>query len=300
MKNLRLLGPGMVFGGFGPNGVAMRRPLALLLAALAASAAPVLAAGRGPVPVTVLVATTVSENARRTMPPELWQKLVDEYVFATKIIHFAGTGSPTLADCKAAKAVYAVTASFDLAPRLPGFAQDPDRKYAMARVSALNCVTGVPAPERTIRFESQPLSQAQAGDFEPNVSEMWGRTVRDRLGKLSLDRAGAPETPGTPGAAGARGGAVVSGLARITRIDGATVFFTPGGYPLFPSQVVQVFANKDGVARPLVELVITDVTRREIEATFNSRAPGFVMPQIGDFIQPAGLPAVASPSPAAR
>jgi hypothetical protein len=293
----------------------MRRPSALLLAALCLSTAPALGAGRGVEPVTVLVASTVGENARRTMPPELWQTLVDSFVYARNIVHFTGSGTPTIGDCKAAKAAYAVTARFDLAPRLPGLGQDPDRKYAMARVTLLNCITGVASAERTFAFESQPLSAAQAGDFEPSESETWSRTVRDRLGKLALEPGGlagasratrtavvttAAKGPGTK--TNANPNAVpVERYARIKRIEGDIVFLTVSGYRLVPDEVMTIFADKDGNARPPVELVITEASTREIQATFDTRAKGFVMPHVGDYLEPLGAstPApVPSASPA--
>jgi len=328
----------MVFGGFEPKEAAMRRPTALLLAALTVSAAPALGAGRGVEPVTVLVASTVGENARRTMPPELWQKLVDSFVYARNVVHFAGSGTPTIGDCKAAKAAYAVTAQFDLAPRLPGLGQDPDRKYAMARVTLLNCITGVASPERTFQFESQPLSQAQAGDFEPNESETWSRTVQTRLGKLALEPGGlagaaratrtvviTSTTPGVPrggsapraasgNASGtasvtvtARGPATTNGVAntttvqveryaRIKRVDGDFVYLSVTGYTLIPDEILRTFADKDGNERPYLELVVTEVSSQSIQASFDRRMKGFVMPRVGDYLEPLGAP---TPTPAA-
>jgi hypothetical protein len=319
----------MVFGGFGPKERVMRRPIALLLAALVCCAAPARGAGRGVEPVTVLVATTVGENARRTMPPELWQKLIDGFVYARNIVHFAGSGTPTIGDCKAAKAAYAVTAQFDLSPRLPGLGQDPDRKYAMARVTLLNCITGVASPERTFQFESQPLSQAQAGDFEPNESETWSRTVQTRMGKLALEPGGlagakratrvavitstTPAGPrGAPASvtvtarapANAKGAATtttttvqVERYARIKRVDGDFVYLTVTGYNLIPNEIMQTFADKDGNERPYLELVITEVSSQEIQATFDRRAKGFVMPHVGDYLEPLGAP-TPGPAPA--
>lgn|GEM_PF-1939300 len=306
----------------------MRRPIALLLAALCVCSLPARGAGRGVEPVTVLVATMVGENARRTMPPELWQKLIDSFVYARNVVHFAGSGAPTIGDCKAAKAAYAVTAQFDLSPRLPGLGQDPDRKYAMARVTLLNCITGVASPERTFQFESQPLTQAQAGDFEPNESETWSRTVQTRMGKLALEPGGfagaaratrtaviTSTTPAGPrgsapasvtvavrGPATATNGAAtattvqVERYARIKRIDGDFVYLTVTGYDLIPDEIMRTFADKDGNERPYLELVITEVTSQGVQATFDRRAKGFVMPHVGDYLEPLGAP---TPAPAA-
>jgi hypothetical protein len=314
----------------------MRRPIALLLAALCVSFVPAQGAGRGVEPVTVLVASTVGENARRTMPPELWQKLIDTFVYARNIVHFTGTGTPTIGDCKAAKAAYAVTAQFDLSPRLPGLGQDPDRKYAIARVTLLNCITGVASAERTFHFESQPLSQAQAGDFEPNESETWTRTVQTRMGKLALEPGGlvgaaratrtavitsttasgprtnapASVTVTVRGPAPASGGArtappqtttvQVERYARIKRVDGDFAYLTVYGYNLIPDEILRTFADKDGNERPYLELVITEVSTQEIQATFDRRAKGFVMPHVGDYLEPLGAPTPGpAPSPAA-
>jgi len=257
----------------------MRRTAILLLVLFAAVSvgAPVLAAGRRAAPVTVLIAATVADSAKRTMPPALWARLIADYVNASKVVPFTGTGAPTREDCRAAGAVYLVNASFELAPRLPGAAQDSDRKYATARIDLLNCITGLASPTRNVRFESDPLSNANAGDFEPNVEFTWARPVRDRLARETLE---------------------LSGVARIVRIDGPFLYIDGAGSSIVINQVLHIFADKNAQPRSPVEMVVTDTNGRFIQATYDTLKPGIVLPQVGDFVEPnAPSP---SPSPAAR
>jgi hypothetical protein len=237
--------------------------LALFVAGLTTSPAP--AAGRRTSPVTVLVAASVAESARRTMPPALWTRLVTDYVNASKVVPFTGTGAPTREDCRAANAVFAVNATFELAPRLPGTAQDSDRKYAIAHITLLNCITGTVAPERAVRFESDPLSNANAGDFEPNVEFTWARPVRDRLAHDQLE---------------------LAGVARITRVEGPFLYIDGVGSSITLNMVMRVFADKNGQPRKPVEMVVTDLNGRFIQATYDTMQPGVVPPQPGDYVEP--------------
>jgi hypothetical protein len=237
--------------------------LALFVAGLAAS--PTLAAGRRTSPVTVLVAANVADSARRTMPPALWARLVADYVNANKVVPFTGTGAPTREDCHAANAAFAVTANFELAPRLPGTAQDSDRKYAIAHITLMNCITGTIAPERTVRFESDPLSNANAGDFEPNVEFTWARPVRDRLSREQLE---------------------LAGVARVTRVDGPFLYIDGIGSSITLNMVMRAFADKNGQPRTPVEMVVTDINGRLIQATYDTMIPGVVPPKPGDYVEP--------------
>jgi hypothetical protein len=256
----------------------MRRTAVLVLVLFAAGlvGVPALAAGRRSSPVTVLVAATVADSAKRTMPPTLWLRLITDYVNASKVIPFTGAAAPTRDDCRAAGALYLVNATFELAPRLPGAAQDSDRKYATARIDLLNCLTGVASPTRNVRFESDPLSNANAGDFEPNVEFTWARPVRDKLARETLE---------------------LSGVARIVRIDGPFLYIDGAGSSITVNQILHIFADKNAQARPPVEMVVTDTNGRFIQATYDTLKPGIVQPQVGDFVEPN---ATASPTPTPR
>lgn len=245
----------------------MRRLASPLLAVLAvvALAAPAGAARRA-APVTILVAANVAEAARRTMPPDLWQRLVYEYANASKVIPFTGSGAPSLDDCHKAGAAYALSADFELTPRLPGMGQDTDRKYATARVALINCITNRPMSERTIRLESDPLSRANEGDFEPNVQVTWMRAVREQLGRQPLE---------------------LAGVARIVRVEAPFVYIDAAGLNLVQNQIVRVFANKNAQLRPPLEMVVVDVVGKQIQAVYNARETGVVPPQVGEYVEPA-------------
>ncbi|GAC1406965.1 MAG: hypothetical protein NVSMB64_13240 [Candidatus Velthaea sp.] len=268
----------MVFGGFGPKGRLMRRLACafLVLLPVAAAAMPATAAGRRIVPVTILVGTSVAEPARRTMSADLWARLVTEYVSASKVVTFAGAAAPTRDECRAAGAAYAVNATFELMPRLPGLAQDTDRKYGIARIDLLNCSTGTATPTHVIRLESDPLSRANEGDFEPNVEITWGRAVRDRLAREPLE---------------------LTGVARIVRVDGPFVYIDGLNMTLSVNQVMRDFADKDSRPRPELELVISEVNGKLIQAVWNPQTPGLAAPKIGDYVEPVRAPASAPPAP---
>ena len=127
------------------------RPLALaafpVLAGLVLAVCPPAASAAAPAPAgTVLVVADVGESAQSTMPGALWRKLVVDYVGAHAVVAEDGTALPDEARCRSAHATYAIFATFDRAMRLPGFAQDTDRAYGIARFTVRNCQTGAVAP----------------------------------------------------------------------------------------------------------------------------------------------------------
>jgi hypothetical protein len=275
------------------------RPLlaAVLVLALATPVAPAAAAQRPSLPATVLVTVFVGENATRTMPQALWRKLASEYVSARTVTAEDG---PALADdarCKSAHALYAVLATFERATRLPGLAQDTDRAYAVARFTVKNCITGAVLPTKTVRLESDPLSEADRGDFEPNAERTWERSVRATLARnplaFGLTAGGGGSTavaaPGSsPGPAGAgsaastRFSAPAGAIARITRVEGSVVFIDGGKFVV--NQVLHVFADKNAnpYATP-IELIVLDVSGKYAQCS----VIGNVSPQRGDYVEPA-------------
>jgi hypothetical protein len=68
------------------------------------------------------------------------------------------------------------------------------------------------------------------------------------------------------------------------------------GYTLIPDEILRTFADKDGNERPYLELVVTEVSSQSIQASFDRRMKGFVMPRVGDYLEPLGAP---TPTPAA-
>ena len=247
------------------------RSLPTLLAALVATLSvtgPAAAASRPKLPVSVLIVIDVVEDAQQTMPAALWRRIVVDYVGARSSTAEDGTALPESDRCRAAHALYAVFASFERAPRLPGLAQEPDRAYALARFTVRNCVTGLVSPAKTVRLQSDPLSDADRGDFEPNAERTWDRSVRADLARDPL---------------------LLAAVARVVSIDGGVVLLESGG-GFSISQVLRDFADGDAHTHPPIELVVLDVGGKYVRASVT----GAGTPRVGDYVEaapPAPAPA---------
>ena len=248
-----------------------------ITAALAAAAL----AAPGPVrgaPITVLVAVSVGEGAQQAMPAALWLRLVSEYVGPAKIVADVESTMPDQERCRAAHAAYALLATFDRAPRLPGTAQDTDRAYAVARLTLRDCATGVVSPPRIVRLESDPVAESdRTGDLAA-AERQWARPVqvalaRDPLGLVKV----AP---------------VVAPAARVSRIRDGVVFLE-GATGLIVRQVVFDYAGADGQAHFPVELVVTEVDHKYVTATVLGRGT----PHPGDFVSASAPTPAPSPTP---
>lgn len=140
---------------------------------------------------TVIVTATVGSNAADVMPQKLWRSLVAASVAARRTVV---DDEPTIADearCRAAHAAYAVLATFDRAPRLPGLAQDPARTYGIARFTVRNCATGALLPQRVVEIESDPAAQTERGET-PSPTSLWERPIHAALGHSILTPSGLP------------------------------------------------------------------------------------------------------------
>lgn len=261
------------------------RPLALaafpVFAALVLTGTvPALSAGSSPAPAAVLVVADVGESAQRTMPGPLWRKLVVDYIGARAVSVEDGTALPDDARCRTAHAAYAVLATFDRAMRLPGFAQDTDRAYGIARFTVRNCLTGVVAAPKTVRVESEPLPEAARGEGDAALAAaMWQRAVQISLAHDPLVLAPpalvATAAPASPGAATAPAGRVV----RITNIVEGVVFLDGGG-GFAVNQLLRDFAGRDARPHAPIQLVVVEVTRRYVAAT----VIGNGTPRVGDYV----------------
>lgn len=244
------------------------RPLAVaalrVLAALALGAAAPVASAAGPVSsVAVLVVADVGESAQRTMPGALWRKLVVDYLGARPVSVEDGTALPDDARCRSAHAAYAVFATFDRAVRLPGFAQDTDRAYGIARFTVRNCVTGVVAPTKTIRVESEPLTESARGEGDAAVAAaMWQRAVQVSLAHDPLVLA-------PPVARPARITNIVDGIVYLDQGEGFTV-----------NQVLRDYADRDAHPHAPVQLVVVEITRRYVATTVVGNGTA----RVGDYV----------------
>jgi hypothetical protein len=244
------------------------RPLALaafpVLAGLALAVAAPAASAVGPSsPATVLVVADVGESAQSTMPGALWRKLVVDYVGARPVVAEDGTALPDEARCRSAHAAYAIFATFDRAMRLPGFAQDTDRAYGIARFTVRNCLTGVVAPLKTVRIESEPLAEAARGEGDAAVAAgMWQRAVRISLARDPLVLAPPVRT--------ARIASVVDGVVYLDKSDGFTV-----------NEILRDYADRNAHPHAPIQLIVVEVNRRYVATS----VVGNGTPHVGDYVE---------------
>jgi hypothetical protein len=228
----------------------------------------VLPAGNALPPGSVLVVADVGESAQRTMPGTLWRKLVVDYVGAHAAVAEDGTALPDEARCHSAHALYAVFATFDRALRLPGFAQDTDRAYGLARFIVRNCLTGVVAPPKTVRVESEPLTESARGEGDAAVAAaMWQRAVQISLAHDPLLLA--PPLPR---------------VARITNIIDGIVYLDHGdGFAL--NQYLRDYADRNAHPHAPIQLIVVEVNRRYASAGI----VGNGTPHVGDYVDATPL-----------
>ncbi len=229
------------------------------VASAAASAPPHASIG------TVLLVADVGESAQSTMPSALWRKLVADYVGARAVLAEDGTALPDESRCRSAHAGYAIFATFDRAMRLPGFAQDTDRAYGIARFTVRNCQTGAVAPMKTVRIESEPLAEALRGEGDAAVAAaMWQRAVRMSFAHNPL---------------------VLAPLVRTTRIAGIVdgVVYLDSGDGLSVNQMLRDYADRDAHPHAPIQLVVVEITRRYVAAS----VVGGGTPRVGDYVDTA-------------
>ena len=292
------------------------RPIPGLTAALAVVALAAPGTASNSLPVTVLVAATVGDGAQQMMPAALWFKLVSDYIGPAKIVSDVESTMPDEERCKSAHAAYAVLATFDRAPRLPGTAQDTDRAYAVARFIVRNCTTGSVSAMKIVRLESDPVGESERAG--PATAErQWARAVRmslahEPLGIVAAPRVATKTTPSPPPrsptpssypiSSSATGTPVTTVaaveatsapiVARVSRFRDGVVYLDNAGR-FAPSQVVVDYASADGAPHPPIQLVIGEVLRRTVTATVLDHGT----PRAGDLVS-ALVPPTPSPAPA--
>ena len=146
--------------------------------------------------------------------------------------------------------------------RLPGLAQDTDRVYGIARFTVRNCLTGDRRADQDVRVESDPLSEADRGDYEPNAERIWDRAVRATLARNPL---------------------VLSTVARIVRVENGVVYLESGAGGFAVNQVLRDFADADAKPHAPIELVVVDITGKYIQASIVGKAA----PHVGDYVEAA-------------
>ncbi|MBV8074571.1 MAG: hypothetical protein JO140_04000 [Candidatus Eremiobacteraeota bacterium] len=213
--------------------------------------------------VNVLVGTEVSATAQNTMPAALWSRLVAQWV-GENVIPF--NGSPTIDDCKRAKALYMVSAPFELKPRLPGTALHVnDRVQALTHVTVVNCLNKKTVYDQLISLESNPVSTANEGDLEPVAAVTWESSIRQTFRTHQL---------------------VFATFSRVIKVVPPFVYIDGGTKGLAIGQTLGIYAAADGVPRtPPVILTIVDVAGRQIEARYDTTNPKNKV-EVGDLVEP--------------
>jgi hypothetical protein len=235
------------------------KPLTLAAVLALSAAAPAGAAPQAPA-LHVLVVTDVGEGAQRTMPATLWRKLAVEYVGVRSVTAEDGTVLPDDAQCRSDHALYAVLATFERAMRLPGFPQDTSRAYGIARFTVRNCLTGTVSPTKTVRIESDPISDAER-DRELSTERIWERAARTALAHDPL--------------------VLRIAVARIVRIVDGVVYLENGrGFAI--NQVLLVVDSGTN-AHPPIQLVVLENSGKYAQAS----VIGNVTPHVGDLVEPA-------------
>ncbi|MBV9103534.1 MAG: hypothetical protein JO060_08075 [Candidatus Eremiobacteraeota bacterium] len=221
-----------------------------------------LAASARIAPVRVLVAASVAENAREDMSAALWAKLIADDVNA-EVVPFDGT--PTVEGCHAARAAYMVTAPFQLRGRFPGIVNSEGRVAALTHLVVTNCITGDVAYDRVIFLESDPPSDANAGDFEPSPEVSWSKAVPQQLAQYPL---------------------FFPLVARIKSVQPPFAYVDLGGTaPLRVGDMLRAFADASAEKRVPVLLTVTNPDGKYVQALF-STTNGDPVPQAGDYVEP--------------
>lgn len=215
--------------------------------------------------VNVLVGTEVSQAAQATMSTALWARLVAQWV-GENVIPFRG--KPTLEDCARNKALYMVSAPFELKPKLPGGTtlHVNDRIAALSHVTVTNCVTKQVVFDQIVPLESNPVSTANEGDLEPVAAVTWESSIRQSLRTHPI---------------------VFSSLARVSRVSPPFVFIEGAAKGLAVGQTLRIYAAADGTVRnPPVVLTIIDIFGRQvIQAQYDSTNPNNKV-AVGDLVEP--------------
>ncbi len=239
---------------------------AVAFVALVGHMAPAHAAGS---PLRVLVWAIVAESARNTMSQALWTKDVNAYV-GGNVIPFAGDVAPTLADCKAAGADYAIAAPFDLRPSLPGLANANGRVAARTHLVVTNCIAGSTSLDQAVMFESDVPSIASDGDFDSVPEVTWAHGVPAALAKVPL---------------------AFERIARVMQITSPLALVDIKAGSIHAGDALRDFAHADRSLRktPII-MTVTQTFDKYLEVMFSSLGD---KPGVGDLVEP--IPKTTAP-----
>ena len=211
------------------------------------------------------------------MSQALWTKDVDAFALGN-VVPFAGDVAPTLADCKAVGADYALAAPFDLRPSLPGMANASGRVAARSHLVVTNCIVGTTALDQTIMFESDVPSIASDGDFDSVPEITWAHGVPAALAKIPM---------------------TFERIARVMQITSPLALVDIKTGHLHAGDALRDFARADRSTRttPII-MTVTQTFEKYLEVMFSSLGD---KPSVGDLVEP--MPKTNAPQaspPAAR
>ncbi len=211
------------------------------------------------------------------MSQALWTKDVNAYV-GGNVIPFAGDAAPTLADCKAAGADYAIAAPFDLRPSLPGMSNASGRVAARSHLVVTNCIGETTALDQTVMFESDVPSIASDGDFDSVPETTWARGVPAALARVPL---------------------TFERIAHVMQITSPLALVDIKAGSIHPGDALRDFAYADHRIRkaPII-MTVTQTFGKYLEVMFSSLGD---KPSVGDLVEPAlKINAPQASSPPAR
>ncbi len=217
--------------------------------------------------VTILVATSVADRARSTMPPARWARFVAAWA-GHGSEPFGEDNAPDAAGCRKAGGDILIVAPFDVRDDLPGLPNATERFAARSQIVVLDCNAAAVLFAGIVRFDGEPVAPQGAGTPEA-IETAWARAVPAALARVRLG---------------------VARIVRVRRLEG-------GGGVAYLALVLGEFRRDDVIQdavrpnreprRPPVALVVTRLAKTGAEATF--AAPGGTdIPAAGDLVELQG------------
>ncbi len=214
--------------------------------------------------VTVLVATSVADRARSTMPPARWARFVAAWAGPASA-PFGEEGAPDAAGCRKAGGDVLIVAPFDVRDELPGLPNATERFAGRSQIVVLDCNAAAVLFEGSVRFDGEPVAPEAAGTAEA-IEAAWARSVPGALARIRIG---------------------VARIARIRRLEGGggVAYLELALGALRRGDVVQDAVRPSRQARrPPVALAVTR-EGRAAEATFAPPGQGTDIPAAGDLVE---------------
>jgi len=223
--------------------------------------------------VTILIATSVADRARSTMPPARWARFVAAWAGPASE-PFGEEAAPDAAGCRKAGGDVLIVAPFDVRDDLPGLPNATERFAGRSQIVVLDCNAAAVLFSGIVRFDGEPVAPQAAGTPEA-IETAWARAVPAALARIPIG---------------------VARIARIRRVEGGggVAYLTLVLGALRRGDVVQDAVRRSRQPRrPPVALAVTRQGRAGTEATFAAPVQGTDIPADGDLLE---LQAAAAPN----